>query len=399
MRPIILLLGFAICYSVTAQQQTQMPMPAADTSVPYLDSGLGNIDHPVTTKSSEAQKFFNQGLAYLYAFNHEEAINSFKQAVKLDPELAMGYWGIALGLGSNYNVPANATQLAEAYANLQKAIALEPKASQADRDYISALSKRYSSDPKADQQKLAADYSSAMGDLSKKYPDDLDAATLYAESMMNIHPWQLWSVDGKPNEGTLEIIAVLESVLKRNPNHIGANHYYIHAVEASPFPERGLASASRLAPLAPSAGHLVHMPSHIYLRTGDFTAGTKSNEAAIAADEKYMQRAGRENLYALMYYNHNVHMLAASHIGQGNYAGAMKAALQLVTNVGPSVKAMPMLESFMPYPVIVMIRFHRSDEILKYPQPPPEMKVTTAIWRFARGLAFTEENKPTEAEK
>ncbi len=364
----------------------------------WLDEGLGNVDHPVTTKNAEAQKFFNQGLAYLYAFNHAEGINSFRHAAELDPDMAMAYWGISLGLGSNYNVTANEQQLTDAYENLQKAIALGAKASQADRDYIAALSKRYAKDPKTDRAKLASDYKTAMSELVKKYPDDLDAATLYAESMMNLRPWQLWSLDGKPAEGTLEILAVLEGVLKRNPRHTGANHYYIHAIEASPNPERGLAAADRLLGLAPNAGHLVHMPSHIYLRTGDHDVAVKSNDLAIVADRRYIEKSGATGVYPLMYYNHNIHMLAAAHTGGGNFAGAVKAARDLETNVGPNVKAMPMLEMFMPYPLVTLARFHKWDDILAYSQPAADLRVTTAYWRLARGLAFNEKGKIREAE-
>src|SRR5215213_2395592 len=205
-------------------------MPQAPVT---LAIGLGEIHHPVTTNNPEAQKFFNQGLAYMYAFNHEEAVRSFKQAAQLDPQMAMAYWGAAIALGSNYNVPADGPALVQAYTSLKKAMELAPKASEQDRAYIGALSKRYSADVQADQAKLAVDYKNAMGELAKAYPDDLDAATLYAESMMNLRPWHLWTLDGKPAEGTLEIVAVLEGVLRRDPNHSGANHYYIHAVEAS----------------------------------------------------------------------------------------------------------------------------------------------------------------------
>ena len=365
----------------------------------WLDAGLGNVDHPVSTKNAEAQKYFNQGLAYLFAFNHDEGVKSFRHAAELDPDLAMAYWGMALGLGANYNDPANTDRFAQAYVELKKAVALAPKASAAEQAYIAALSKRYSSDPKADPKSLAAAYRAAMADLSKAYPDDLDAATLYAESMMNLRPWQLWSLEGKPAEGTLEIIAVLESVLKRNPSHTGANHYYIHAVEASPSPEQGTAAAYRLGTLAPSAGHLVHMPSHIYLRTGDFDQAAKSNEAAIVADRTYIQRSGANGIYPLMYYNHNIHMLAASYAGNGNYAGAIKAANELAANVGPNVKAMPMLEMFMPYPIITLTRFQKWDEIMKYPKPAPDMLITTAHWHMARGLALAETGKTAEAEQ
>src|SRR5215213_10685157 len=260
--------------------------PAKGEAPVTLAIGLGEINHPVTTNNPEAQKFFNQGLAYMYAFNHEEAVRSFKQAAQLDPQLAMAYWGVAVAMGSNYNVPAGGPALLDAYTNLQKAIELAPKASEHDRAYISALSKRYSSDVQADQHKLGVDYKNAMGELSKAYPDVLDGATLYAESMMNLRPWHLWTLAGKPAEDTLEIVAVLESVLRRNPNHSGANHYYIHAVEASPNPERALASAMRLGLLAPSAGHLVHMPTHIYNRTGDYAEAAQSNVGAIVVDKE-----------------------------------------------------------------------------------------------------------------
>ena len=367
--------------------------------VVMLEEGLGKIDHPVSTSNAEAQKFFNQGLAYLFAFNHDEGVASFKRAAELDPNLAMAYWGMSLGQGANYNDPGNTERFGLAYVNLQKALELAPKASEADRAYINALSKRYSKDPSADKAKLAADYRMAMSELVKQYPDDLDAATLYAESMMNLRPWQLWSLDGKPAEGTLEILQVLEGVLKRNPNHTGANHYYIHAIEASPTPERGTAAAMRLMNLAPSAGHLVHMPSHIYLRTGDWDDAVKSNDRAIIADRNYIEKSGAKGIYPLMYYNHNVHMLASSHASHGNYAGAIKAANDLATNVGPNVAAMPMLEMFMPYPLVTLTRFHKWDEVMKYPQPDSKMLITTGFWHFSRGLALANTGKPADAEK
>jgi tetratricopeptide (TPR) repeat protein len=361
-------------------------------------TGLGDINHPVSTTNAEAQKFFNQGLAYLYAFNHEESVRAFKQAAQLDPQLAMAYWGAAVALGSNYNLQAEGPQLLEAYANLQKALALSAKTPEPERAYIEALAKRYSADLTADQKKLAVDYKNAMGELVRRYPDDLDAATLYAESMMNLRPWNLWTHDGKPEEGTLEIVAVLEGVLRRNPNHTGANHYYIHAVEASTNAERALPSAARLATLAPKAGHLVHMPSHVYIRTGDYNEAAKSNADAIVADREYIAKAGAQGVYQLMYYNHNIHFLAAANAMKGRYADAIKAARELEANVKPHVSAMPMLEMFMPYATVTLVRFHRWDEILKVPQPASEQKITTAFWRFARGMAYAGTNQVPNAE-
>ncbi|HEX6717967.1 MAG TPA: tetratricopeptide repeat protein [Pyrinomonadaceae bacterium] len=372
--------------------------PAKEPAPVVLEAGLGDINHPVTTTNPEAQKFFNQGLSYIYAFNHEEAIRSFKQAAQLDPQLAMAYWGIALALGSNYNVPADGPSLLEAYANLQKAIALAPKASEQDRAYIDALSKRYSSDISVDKHKLEVDYKNAMGELAKNYPDDLDAATLYAESMMNLRPWHLWTLDGKPQENTLEIVSVLEGVLRRNPNHSGANHYYIHAVEASTNPDRALPSAARLGLIAPKAGHLVHMPSHVYIRTGDYYQAAKANVDAIAVDREYMTKSGNHGLYPAMYYNHNVHFLAAASAMNGRYADSIKSARELKGNVEPLVKAMPMLEMFMPYYLVSMTRFNKWDEILKEPQPDASLKITTAFWHFARGSAYVASKQTANAE-
>jgi len=363
-----------------------------------LSAGLGDVNHPVSTANGEAQKFFNQGLAYAYAFNHEEAVRSFKRAAELDANLAMAYWGIALALGSNYNLQADAPQLKEAYANLQKALALAPKASEHERDYINALSKRYSSDANANRQKLALDYKNAMRELSAKHPDDMDAATLYAESMMNLRPWQLWTADGKPAEGTLEIVAVLEAVLKRSPNHTGANHYYIHAIEASPNAERGLASAFRLEKLAPKAGHLVHMPSHIYIRTGDYDRAAQSNADAIVADREYIQKSGASGVYPMMYYNHNIHFLAAANAMKGRYADALKSAAELEANVTPHLKAMPMLEMFAPYKIVTLVRFGKWDEIAKLEKPDEALKITNVFRHFARGMAFAGTNKIGDAE-
>lgn len=367
--------------------------------VVMLEEGLGKIDHPVSTKNAEAQRFFNQGLAYLYAFNHDEGVASFKRAAELDPDLAMAYWGASLGLGANYNDPGNTERFGQAYVYLQKALEMAPKASEAERAYINALAKRYSKDPNADKAKLASDYKAAMAELVRQYPDDLDAATLYAESMMNLRPWQLWSLDGKPAEGTLEILAVLEGVLKRNPKHTGANHYYIHAIEASPNPERGTASANRLMNLAPNAGHLVHMPSHIYLRTGEWAEAVKSNDLAIVADRNYIAKSGASGIYPLMYYNHNIHMLASSHASHGNYAGAWQASQDLAKNVGPNVAAMPMLEMFMPYPIVTLVRFHKWDEVMRYPKPDPKLLITAGHWHAARGLALADSGKAADAEK
>jgi len=390
---VILLLFPVVALGQHGHAPAKAPAPTT-----MLATGLGDINHPVSTNNAEAQKFFNQGLSYIYAFNHEEAVRSFKQAAQLDPQLAMAYWGVALAMGSNYNVQADGPSLLEAFSNLQKAVALAPKVSEHERAYINALSKRYSADLQADKQKLAVDYKNAMGELAKNYPDDLDAVTLYAESMMNLRPWKLWTHDGKPEEGTLEIVAVLEGVLRRNPNHSGANHYYIHALEASTNAERALPSAARLGKIAPKAGHLVHMPSHIYIRTGDYYEAARSNVDAIAADREYIAKTGAQGLYTMMYYNHNIHFLAAANAMKGRYADSIKSARELETNVAPHLKAMPMLEMFRPYPIVSLVRFGRWDEILKEPKPDAPLKITTGFWHFARGSAYAASKQTANAE-
>jgi tetratricopeptide (TPR) repeat protein len=372
---------------------------AEDAKPATLMTGLGEVHLTVSTTKPEAQRFFDQGLAFIYAFNHDEAVRSFRRAAEIDPQLAMAYWGVALALGSNYNLQADPQQQKAAHTAVRKAMELSDKATEHERAYIQALSKRYSIDAQADLQKLAVDYKNAMAELVRRYPDDLDAATLYAESMMNLRPWKLWSADGKPAEGTLEIIAVLEGVIKRNPDHTGANHYYIHAVEASPNPERGLPSAARLERLAPAAGHLVHMPSHIYIRTGDYEAAAKSNAEAIVADREYIARTGVQGVYPLMYYNHNIHFLASANGMKGRYADAIKSARELEANVKPHLKAMPMLEMFAPYATITLVRFRQWDEVMKLSEPDREMKITRSLWRFARGMALAATGQAARADE
>jgi len=256
---------------------------------------------------------------------------------------------------------------------------------------------RYSADPKADPKKLGQAYKNAMGEVVKRFPDDLDAATLYAESAMNLRPWQLYDLEGNPAEGTEEIVAVLESVLKRNPDHPGANHYYIHAVEASRYPERAVPSAIRLTTLAPAAGHLVHMPAHVWIRIGEYAAAARSNAVAASVDRDYIKKRGIQGVYPQLYYSHNLHFLAVAHAMQGRYGDARKAAEQLVTHITPHVKKTPMLEMFVPTTTLVLARFGRWDEILTSPAPDAGMKITRALWHFARGLAYAAKGKPAQA--
>ncbi len=387
MRPFALSLLFSMAVGALPVSSAALGKGGPTSPAPRLMPGLGDVHHPVSTKNKQAQDYFDQGLKLVYGFNHDEARRSFEQAARLDPKLAMAWWGVALTHGSNYNLPVDPEREQAGYAAAQKALLLEPNASAPERAYINALVVRYSNDPKADLSQLDRAYKAAMGKVAAQFPDDLDAATLYAESAMNLNPWHLWTLDGKPAEGTEEIVSVLESVLQRDPNHLGANHYYIHAVEASPHPERGLASAARLERLAPAAGHLVHMPAHIYARVGDHVAAARCNEAAAAADRKFMAETHAQGLYPLMYYSHNLQFLAYAACMDGNFNEARDAAAKLVANVAPAAKTMAMLQGYLHTPVLVLLAFEKWSDILKLPAPDPALPVSAAVWHFARAMA------------
>jgi tetratricopeptide (TPR) repeat protein len=360
----------------------------AQAKQPYpLISGLGMLHHQVSTNNPQAQKFFDQGLSLIYAFNHDEAAHSFQHAAELDPQLAMAYWGIALALGPNINLNIDPDREQAAYQAIQQALVLSTQAPIPEKGYIAALAKRYTNNPNIDLYKLAVDYKNAMAELVKRYPDDLDAATLYAESLMDLHPWQHWTKDGKPQPDTEEIVSILESVLKRNPKHIGANHYYIHAVEASLSPALALESARRLETLAPAAGHLVHMPSHIYFRVGDYLKAMRSNQQAIAIDDKYIKEYHPHGIYPQMYYNHNVHFLMVASSMAGRYQDALKAADKLVKNAIAIDPHVPFLEGFLGSKMLIQLRFHDWDAILKTPTPDAQLPTTSAVWHFVRGMA------------
>jgi tetratricopeptide (TPR) repeat protein len=364
-----------------------------------LVTGLGDLHHPVSTHNLEAQRFFDQGLRFIYAFNHDEAGRSFQHATELDPKLAMAYWGVAEAVGPNYNDPADPDRYKRAHDAVQKAVDLFSAASPSEQAYIQAMAKRFPADPNSDLKKAAEDYRDAMREVARQFPDDLDAATLFAESGMNLHPWGLWHQDGTPQAGTEEIVSTLESVIKRDPNHLGAIHYYIHAVEASNNPERALAGANRLAALAPNAGHIVHMPAHIYIRTGDYEAAVQTNQKAAEIDRTYIKESGAQGIYPMMYYSHNLHFVAMCGAMNGRYTEARKNADMLIANVGPHVKDMPPLEGFMTIPVAVEVRFHHWNEILKMPAPDPSMKTATVFWHFGRGLALAGTGKIAGAEE
>ena len=362
--------------------------PGGGRKPPTLVAGLGQHRHVVSTSNASAQRYFDQGLAYVYAFNHQEAGRSFRRAAALDPALAMAHWGVALALGPNYNsAELNPARAEEARAALQRAQALAGGASESEQGYVAALAQRYAEPLDPDPAKAAQNYRDAMRALMQQYPEDPDAAALFADAAMQLRPWRLWNRDGTGAEGTAEIVTVLEATLKRDPDHIGANHFYIHAIEASPNPERALASAARLPRLAPAAGHLVHMAAHIYDRVGDHAASARANAAAIAADRAYFRQSTAPNPYQ-GYYAHNLHFLAVAHTMQGRYRDALAAANQFGRHVASTLPDIPGVEGFLPAPALINVRFQRWDRILKLPRPPPAFAGPRAVWHFARGAAF-----------
>jgi len=372
---------------------------AAPASARELFPGLGDYEFAISTDNPEAQVYFDQGLNLLYGFNHEEAARYFQRAAELDPEAPMPYWGLALSIGPNYNDTGVDEYRSKAtYEAVRNALQRVPNGTGRERDYIEAIAKRYASpDPESDWMQFHLAYSRAMRELTEKYPDDLDAATMYAESLMMLRPWQLWTLEGEPALGTLELVAVLESILKRNPDHPGANHFYIHAVEASPNLERAIPSAFRLQTLVPGAGHLVHMPGHIWLQTGDFDLAAETNVKASAADRAFVGRTGAVGIYPMMYWTHNEHFISYARAQQGRYEEALQAARGMVEIIGDADREMQMAEGFLLYPLMVNLRFQRGDEILATPEPAKDRKLLHAFWRCARAVALAGQGKLVKA--
>jgi tetratricopeptide (TPR) repeat protein len=384
--------------AASAQQHDHAATPAATGPAPLL-VGLGHLHHPVTTSSALAQRYFDQGLTLVYAFNHDEAARSFEYAAKLDPKCAMAYWGIALARGPNYNeseIDADREKIAA--DAIRKAVALAGDSNATEQAYIRAFATRVSAVPKADQKKLGANYRDGMREVMRQYPNDLDAAVLFADAAMDLHAWMLWKPDGKPEEGTIEAEQALESVLNRDPDNIGANHFYIHVMEESSHPEQAMASAQKLARLAPGAGHLVHMPAHVYIRTGDYHAASVSNQQAMGADRGYIDKYHVNTMYSMMYYTHNMHFLAVSSSMEGDFVHANRVAAQITQGLAPFIKDHPEAESFLPTQAFVLVRFRRWAEIEQLPEPDKKLYQAHALWRFARGMAFSGEGKAEQAD-
>ena len=385
------------CGSAPAEKPAAPATTAAPPPAPAAPLAFGQHHHPIRTSNAEAQKMFDQGLAQAFGFNHEAAIRSFERAAELDQASPMPHWGKAWALGPNYNLDIDDERAKTAYESLTKAQSLAATAPENEKAYVDALSVRYSADIKADRPALARAFSQAMADLSARYPDDLDAAVIYTESLMNLTPWKLWTPEGQPTTNTERIVTVLESVLLRNPNHLGANHFYIHAVEASRTPARALPSAQRLATLAESSGHLLHMPAHTYARTGDHAKAAEANAAGAAADRRYLAAAPPNGMYGMMYYPHNLHFLADSHMMQGRFADAKQAADRAAEQLVPHVAMMPMVESMIGMPISVLLRFSKYSDVLALPPPPANRPVQQSWHHFSRGVALAKTGKADEA--
>ncbi|SDW64827.1 hypothetical protein [Thiocapsa roseopersicina] len=363
---------------------------APEQPIAPLLEGMGNHHHDITTDSPQAQRYFDQGLVLSFGFNHKEAARSFRQAQTLDPECAMCFWGESLVLGPNINAGMDVAENPRAYAAVQRALALKDSATERERTYIEALAERYTEQAPDDRGALDQAYAEAMGKVAERFPEDPDAASLYAEALMDTTPWDYWEDDGSPKPVTRTILATLETVLAEHPNHPLANHLYIHAVEKV-HPERGIGAADRLRDLVPGAGHLVHMPGHIYIRVGRYEEAVLANEKAIAADDAYIAQCHAQGLYPVAYMPHNHHFLAAAASFIGQSRKALDAARhtqahqdqELMREAGYAT-----LQHYWALPYFVMVRFGRWDDVLAEPQPAEDLIYPTGIWHYAWGLAL-----------
>ena len=382
MKRIGLLLALVVVLAAGSLAQDDKPI------APRL-TGLGDLHYEVTTSSEDAQAFFDQGLRLTYGFNHMESIRAFQEAARLDPTFAMAYWGEALALGPNINDPMPHERQLKALAAIREAQERASGATEKEQDFIAALATRYTDDENADRAALDRAYADAMRELWRKYPTDPEAGTLFAAALMNTSPWNYWTEELGPRPGTDEVVEALERVLVQSPDHPGAHHYYIHIVEASADPSRGEPSADKLAELMPGSGHLVHMPSHIYLRVGRYAEASDSNVEAILADEDYIAQCQAQGLYPVGYYPHNIHFLWASSSLEGRSEVSIDAAEKTASRVPIDMAVqVPNLQWFLVTPLYAQVRFGRWSEVLTTPPPAADMPFVTAIWHYARGVAF-----------
>ncbi len=381
------------------QPEYRDPRLAEPGQIAPILEGLGDHHHLITTASERAQVFFDQGLRLTYAFNHRESARAFREATRLDPECAMAYWGLALVHGPNLNMPMSDESARIAYDSIQKAMSLRSRVSARERAYIESLSNRYSSDPVADRRPLDEAYASAMKQLTEAYPEDNDAATLYAAALMNLSPWDYWWANGEPYKRTREFLAILSSVIERDPRHAGAHHYYIHATEAQ-HPEWAVRNAEILESLMPGAGHMVHMPSHIYMRVGRYAEAYESNVKAVAADEGYITQCRAQGIYPLAYYPHNLHFLWSAATNQGRSREAIEAARKVASKMPQdALRGSPSFQTFLVVPYYALTRFGKWDEILAEPRPADDLSFARAIWHYARGNAYAAKQDHESADR
>ncbi|HET9634830.1 MAG TPA: hypothetical protein VFP26_02785 [Gemmatimonadaceae bacterium] len=360
---------------------------SAQSSVPLYDN-LGSYHKDIATTVPDAQRYFDQGLRLAYGFNHPEAVRSFTRAAELDPACSMCWWGIAYAYGPHVNAGMDSASGVKAYEAAQKAVALAANKPEWQRGYATAIAARYAAIPPNDRASLDSAYSRAMRDLAGRFPNDLDAVALSAESMMDLRPWDYWMADGKPYPGTDDFVRSLESVIAKNPNHPGACHYYIHAVEAV-RPELAVPCAERLAALMPGEGHMVHMPAHIYVRVGRYNDAIAANVHAVHTDETFMEGQKEPTFYSMMYYPHNIHFLAFASSMAGQSARAISTSKALVDKIqaaGPA--AVDMWQEVIPYHTLTLTTFGRWDDVLAQPLPATQMRVATALAYYARGVAY-----------
>jgi tetratricopeptide (TPR) repeat protein len=373
------------------------PAQAPADSVP-LYNDLGSYHRAITTSNPTAQSYFDQGLRLVFGFNHAEAIRAFTEAARLDPNCAMCYWGIAYAYGPHVNAGMDSASGVAAYIAAQKAQSLARGANAIERAFVAAVAKRYARVPPANRAGLDSAYATAMCAVSGRYAGDLDAAALCAEAKMDLRPWNYWKQpSGEPYPGTAELVSKLESVIQRNPNHPGACHYYIHAVEAVQ-PEKAVACAERLAALMPGVGHMVHMPAHIYVRVGRYNEAVESNVHAVHTDEMYIEGQKPQGVYPIGYYPHNVHFLSFAATMAGRSAVALDAARALGPKANLDVaRVVPMVQSFVPFLDLTLVNFGRWDDVLAEPLPPADLKYANTMAHYARGVAFAATGKPADA--
>jgi tetratricopeptide (TPR) repeat protein len=387
--------SFILLFAAAALAQGPAPQSQAAPALPALNAAFGRAHHATSTNNPQAQQYFDQGMALYYGFNHEEAERCFAAAAQLDPKFAMAHWGIALAVGPNYNLDVDAERERKAFKEITQAREFAAGAAENERAYITALATRYSDAAKPDYHALAVAYSNAMRTLAQKYPTDLDASVLFAESMMDLRPWALWSKAGIAMPGTEEIVRTLEGVLRRDPNHLGANHFYIHAVEESRDPGRALPSANRLAALAPASGHLVHMPAHIFIRTGNHEQSLATNQTAARMDEDFF-KTHPMGVY-VMYYGHNLNFILVEDCFLGRSAEATQAAKKIYDLAAPMAAEMPPIDPALAGPAMVAVRFRRWDDAMKLPAPAANLPVSTFLWHYARAMAHAWNGRTSEA--